>query len=270
MHEHDLDLIADYAAGISDDPERAAALVSSCSTCSSEYQTQQWVQRLVSSPNMPVLNDLERARLRRDVWEAAGFAPVTAPSPPRWWERRVYQFASAAAIVFVGIGLVGVLGQLQSQDTAADSIAAEDTAATAQAPVESVDRGLALESAPSAEAGDADMAQDDMAKVPPAFAAVELGEIDAEGLSQAVEEALETLESDNAAAGEDGGAIAGDDGTDGEFFYDAEPNCELPDSAVRLSAIVDGRPVVVAVGIDGPEAEAVAVWVDTCEPFDLG
>jgi hypothetical protein len=270
MHEHDLELIADYAAGISDEPEEAAALVSSCTTCSTEYETQQLVRSLVSSSTVNPLSDLERARLRREVWELAGFAPRAAQPRQRWWERRVYQFASAAAIVFVGIGLVGVLGQLQTQDTAADSIAAGDEAATAEAPVESVDRGLALEAAPAEDGESAEMAGDAMAKAPLFSATVDLGEIDANALTAAVEEALQFLDSDATATTEESGADVGDDAAEHGLLDDAGSECELPDSVTRLIAIVDGRQVVVAVGVDDPQTTAVAVYTDTCEPFDLG
>ena len=271
MHEHDLDLIADYAAGASGDPDRAARLVASCATCSAEYESQQQIRLLVSSTSVDPLNDLERTRLRRTIWEEAGFASDATPSPARWWERRAFQFASAAAIVFVGIGLVGVLGQLRGQDTTADLLTAEDEAAITQAPVESVERSFATEAAPEAGLDGSEMAGGSVAAADVAPKLVELGEIDTTSLSKAVDETLRSLDGDDAAAAtEEDGATTGGDTAAGDLSDDAEVDCELPDAAVTLTASIEGRPVVVAVGVDDSPTRAVAVWADTCEPFDLG
>lgn len=256
MHEHDLDLIAEYVDGASSDAAGIEELISTCSTCAAEYQTQLEIRSLVGSIEVTPLDELERARIRRDVWEAGGFA--TAGNVSKWWERRSLQLASVAAIVFVGVGLVGVLGQLQSDEA---TFEAADTADLAEAPLASADREPSLGVSDVEEAA-AEMADDAMAGSAPTTV-IELGDVDLDTLKLAIDDVLASDGADTAELtpppveeDADGGSVS-------------RKECDLPPSIFRLTATIDGRPIEVAVDIFDPDVAAVAVWTDTCEPFDL-
>jgi hypothetical protein len=124
MHEHPLDLIAALAGGSLSNQTEARALVESCQVCRDEYNAQtEVIARLAAAPT-PVMTELEKAALHRDVWTELRSEPSKATSTP-WWQRLSY----VAAGLFVAIGLVGVLdnvgfeggGEASDATTAADS-----------------------------------------------------------------------------------------------------------------------------------------------------
>lgn len=256
MHEHDLDLIGEYADGASSDAAGIEELLSTCSTCAAEYQTQLEIRSLMGSIEVTPLDELERARIRRDVWEASGLAATG--NAAKWWERRGLQLASVAAIVFVGVGLVGVLGQLQSDET---TFEAADTADMAEAPLAAADREPDFGVSDREEAA-AEMADDAIASSAP-MTVIELGDVDLDTLRLAIDDALSSDGADTA------GLTPPSVQEDADSGSVSRKECDLPPSTFRLTATIDGRPIEVAVDIGDPDVGAVAVWTDTCEPFDL-
>jgi hypothetical protein len=117
MHQHDLDLIAEYAAGTLGDDTEARARVASCQTCAQEYKAQSSVLVELSVIEPALLTEHERARLRRDLWTELRSPADTASSGlanPRW---RSWAFGAAALIV-VAVALVGVMENFGGGDTA--------------------------------------------------------------------------------------------------------------------------------------------------------
>lgn len=115
MHKHDLDLIAEYAAGTLGDESEARALVESCQTCAGEYQAQSSAVSALSGIGPAHMTEHERARLHRDLWtELRSPAPAATPTSS-WW--RSWAFGAAAFIV-VAIALVGVMESFGGGDSA--------------------------------------------------------------------------------------------------------------------------------------------------------
>ena len=131
MHKHDLDLIAEYAAGTLGDESVARARVESCQTCADEYTAQGSALAALSGIGQARMSEHERARLHRDLWtelrSPAGTAAPSVTSP--WW--RSWAFG-AAAFVLVAVSLVGVMenfGGGDSSETASRAGAALDAGA---------------------------------------------------------------------------------------------------------------------------------------------
>lgn len=116
MHKHDLDLIAEYAAGTLGDETEARARVASCETCAGEYTAQSSVLNELSGIEPARMTEHERARLHRDLWTELR-SPVAAPlrSASPWW--RSWAFGAAAFIV-VAVTLVGVMENFGGGDAA--------------------------------------------------------------------------------------------------------------------------------------------------------
>ena len=117
MHQHDLDLIAEYAAGTLGDDTEARARVASCSTCAQEFKAQSSVLAELSGIEPALLTEHERARLHRDLWTELRSPADTASSGlvnPRW---RSWAFGAAALIV-VAVALVGVMENFGGGDAA--------------------------------------------------------------------------------------------------------------------------------------------------------
>ena len=131
MHDHDLDLIAEHAAGFltGADETRAAELVRTCDRCADEFEGQHRMRTLLAGAPAPSLSEFERARLRRSVLDT-----VAPPTRAVGWQRRILAATAVAAAVLVTVVGVGVVGQLGGDDsllTAADE--AESLATTTAA-----------------------------------------------------------------------------------------------------------------------------------------
>lgn len=120
MHEHDLDLIAEYASGLlsGEHEARAADLAARCTVCAEEMGVQRQVRTLLSSSARPEMTTFERSRLHRIVLEAVAPAPATATMSR--WDRRWLSLAGAAAALVVIVGGAGVVGMLGGADEALD------------------------------------------------------------------------------------------------------------------------------------------------------
>ena len=117
MHKHDLDLIAEYAAGTLGDETEARHRVASCQTCAEEYTAQSSVLAELRGMGPARMTEHERARLHRDLWtELRSPADQPAPSPTSPW-RWSWAFG-AAALVFVAVALVGVMENFGGDDVA--------------------------------------------------------------------------------------------------------------------------------------------------------
>ncbi|MDX1449183.1 MAG: hypothetical protein R3246_08990 [Acidimicrobiia bacterium] len=128
MHDHDLDLIAEYASDSLSGAEaaRAEGLVASCAECAHEFRLHTQVRTLLATAPMPQMSDLERTRLRRTVLDQ-----VAPPRPAiRPWQQRFLAVAGGIAALAVAVVGFGVLGQ--SADDGSDTLAGEPTT-TAQA-----------------------------------------------------------------------------------------------------------------------------------------
>lgn len=107
MHRHNLDQIAEYAQGNLANEATAAALVETCETCRAEFESQRAMITLLSGATTASMTDHEKAALHREVWTELRSPPAaTAGTGGPWW--RAWAFG-AAALVFVAVGLVGVL-----------------------------------------------------------------------------------------------------------------------------------------------------------------
>jgi hypothetical protein len=117
MHQHDLDLIAEYAAGTLGDDTEARARVASCQTCAQEFEAQTSVLVELSGIEPALLTEHERARLHRDLWTELRSPADSASSGlvnPKW---RSWAFGAAALIV-VAVALVGVMENFGGGDAA--------------------------------------------------------------------------------------------------------------------------------------------------------
>ncbi|MGF1617113.1 MAG: hypothetical protein ACFCU2_04810 [Acidimicrobiia bacterium] len=108
MHKHDLDLIAEFAAGTLGDDSEARARVESCHTCAQEFTAQSSVLAELSGVGQALMTEYERARLHRDLWTELRSPAATAKPAltTPWW--RSWTFG-AAAFVVVAVSLVGVM-----------------------------------------------------------------------------------------------------------------------------------------------------------------
>lgn len=264
MHDHDLDLIASYADGSLSDTGEAERLVSSCARCAAEYTAQQAALAALRDLAPVSLNDLERARLHREVLAAV---EVGAPSDVRvvefrsrgWWERVGLRVAAVAAVAVVGVGLAGVLGRMAP--TAQDSLAGGELATETAASDATMEAGSDVAELAGADAAAAPVASPQT---------IDLGAVDMATLNRAIEERLSDQVDTSLAVG-DGTTVAppgelADESTMKRSLLLAR--CELdPLTPLVLVAEVDGRPI--AVVFDGDPTPR-ALWTDTCEPADLG
>ena len=265
MHDHDLDLIASYADGSLADTREAERLVSSCALCAAEFTAQQTALAALRDLPPVSLNDLERARLHREVLAAVG---DRAPSDVRvvefrsrgWWERVGLRVAAVAAVAVVGVGLVGVLGRMTP--TAQDTLAGEEMATEAAASDATMEAG-----------GDvAELTGADTAAAAPVASpqTIDLGAVDMATLNRAIEDRL-SGQADASLAVDDGATVAPSEDPADESAEERSlllARCELdPLTPLVLVAEVDGRPI--AVVFDG-DPTPMALWTDTCEPADLG
>lgn len=139
MHQHDLDLMAAYAAGELGDDDAAAALVATCSVCAAEYERHREVIRLLvaAAPRIQ-MTEAERDELRRSVWARLQSQISPRPTPP-WWRRLSY--AAAALFLVVGLGTaLAYLSGAQAGDTATEATAGASDTAPARLEEEQADR----------------------------------------------------------------------------------------------------------------------------------
>lgn len=120
MHKHDLDLIAEYAAGTLSDESEARARVESCGICGAEYREQKMVLAELSTVTSAAMTDHERAQLRRDLWTElrSSSANATPGRANQWWTRWAF---GAAAFVFVAVALIGVMENFGGADQATET-----------------------------------------------------------------------------------------------------------------------------------------------------
>lgn len=120
MHKHDLDLIAEYAAGTLGNESEARALVESCDRCAEEYLAQGSALAALSGIGPAQMTEHERARLHRDLWTELRSPVATAPAPRAnpWWQSWAF---GSAAFVLVAVSLVGVMDNFGGGDSAETS-----------------------------------------------------------------------------------------------------------------------------------------------------
>lgn len=138
MHRHNLDLIAEYAQGSLADESRARALVESCATCRTEFETQRSLMNQLAGVGNASLADHERSALHRDVWtELRHPAARQSSRSGAWWSGWVL---GGATIAFVAVGLIGVLNNqddsvvAESSSEAGSALDGEDTSEQAVEP----------------------------------------------------------------------------------------------------------------------------------------
>lgn len=216
MHNHDLDLIAEYASGLltGADESRAAELVRTCDSCAEEFADHQAIRSLLATAPAPALSEFERTKLRRSVLDAVA-PPASATSP---WLTRLRPLMGAAAamlVLVVGVGVVANLGSTDDGLTLADGGESATTAA-ADALVPMDEEGLsgddtmsALSDSDEQDQADADVAEDSVAESAARSALmIDAGDvIDASALDSVlgeltavVQETRETLTLDDAVA----------------------------------------------------------------------
>ena len=122
---HDVDLVAAYAG---DDPgtnrEAAAALVTACPDCRSEFSRQREVAMWLSGAPVVTLDDDERLVLHDRVGTAIAESAVVSLTDRRSRRRSgqiLFRIASAAAAVAVVAGLGGVFGNAGGDNDGGDS-----------------------------------------------------------------------------------------------------------------------------------------------------
>lgn len=123
MHSHhDPDLIAALAEGRLVDAAAAEDLVATCPECADAYRDHRLVHDTIVSAAPAVMDDLERRRLRSNVWEGIRSEPADVgsddvPSPARstpWW----YRVAPVAAVLVVALGVASMFtGQGDGEET---------------------------------------------------------------------------------------------------------------------------------------------------------
>lgn len=115
MHDHDLDLIAEYASDllVGGDESRAADLVRRCADCAQEFAGHREIRHLLASAPQPALSEFERTRLRRSVLDSLDPPAATVPV----WQRRFLAVVGSAAAMLVLVVGVGVLGDLGGDDS---------------------------------------------------------------------------------------------------------------------------------------------------------
>lgn len=214
MHDHDLDLIAEYASGLltEADESRASELVRTCESCATEFADQQAIRSLLASVSAPTLSEMERTRLRRSVLDAV--APPAASAAPWLLRLRPLMGVAAAMLVLVvGVGVVADLGSSDDSVTLADGGESATTAA-ADALVPMDDEGLGGDDTMSAlsdsdEEDQADVAEDSVAESAARSALmIDAGDVTDTSaldsllseLTAVVQETRETLTLDNAVA----------------------------------------------------------------------
>lgn len=116
MHRHDLDLISAYAAEDLADDSQARELVATCDVCRDEYRAQVAILSELAGLERPMMTDVEKSALHRDVWtELRRQAPSSESSPwsrTAWW----YRWSAAAAGLFLVVGLLAVLSDRSGND----------------------------------------------------------------------------------------------------------------------------------------------------------
>ncbi len=194
MHKHDHDLIMALAEGTLPDAEAAAAerSIAGCAECRDDLALNRMALEAMAAAPAPQLNDIERASLRRVVWESVDHAPETVrPTVLQPRRFRPWMAAAAVAAVFLSIVVAGpVLNNLGGSDDAA-TVAADVTTTEAarslgeHATAESADSDLEevapeTTTTPAAEAPAADSggAVEDLSADGQLFSLRDLGDID--------------------------------------------------------------------------------------------
>jgi hypothetical protein len=268
MHEHDLDLVADYAQGtLPSRADEARRLIAGCETCAAEFRTQREMRSMLDGLPPVTMSDDERIRLREGV---LGLIPARPPAPPaaappaRTGLRRWYAVGSVAAVLLALVGLVGVLSNMGGVDDSADLAGSPTEESVAD------DGRAAIEALPPADdaGGDAatDLAQDEMAAAMEGgerFIPVieDLGAISRAELDAAIEQTLAKVESEPLPApveSVEGGPVA-----------TCASEVDRP-IARAILAVVDGEPLEVFFLLPDADGTSVAAFAAPgCEPHPL-
>lgn len=267
MHEHDLDLIAEFAQG-SPEPgvERARRLVETCDVCAAEYRAQREIRTLLAGLPSASMSDAERVVLREAVLGGLPSEPSPRRAPSRAVPRRWYALGSAAAALLLVVGLVGVLSNMGGSDTAdlavpaADEAASTTTAAEAGSDVEALER-YADDGGAAADTT-MEMAAAEAVEEPPFPPVVDLGPADRAALDEAIERMLASVEATDSAPLETG-----------DLASDLSPSC-LDSAGGRVHGVVmadlDGSRIEVFVIRSADGATSLESFeAETCEPFPL-
>ncbi len=115
MRDRELDLIAALVEGRLDDETEARALIDASPELRSEYEIQKVAFDALASVDSASLSDTERAGLRRDVWTELRAQPAAMAATQVPW---YYRWVPVAAGMFVVVGLVAVINQGGSSDSA--------------------------------------------------------------------------------------------------------------------------------------------------------
>lgn len=198
MHEHDLDLIAEYAQGtLPSRADEARRLIAGCEICAAEFRTQREMRSMLGALPPVSMSDQERIRLREGVLghiPAAPPAPATRTSPVRL--RRWYALGSVAAVLLAAVGLVGVLSNMEGGNDTADLAVPSTSLPAAE------DGGASIEALRPTDDADAaaDRAEDEMAAAASGGDGVvpvieDLGAISRTELHTVIEQTLAEVES---------------------------------------------------------------------------
>lgn len=258
LRNREIELIAALVEGTLEDEAEARALIERSDEARAEYETQRITRETLAGVGTAQLSDHERSALHRDLWTAMQ-RPAPKPERAPWY----FVWASAAAVLFVVVGLAAVFTRSGSE-TADQGVAAETTQA-AEAAADAMPQADAMEEA--AEGGASSETESDdgaIAEAPAASFAIPTAEFFSETATQVrlgnLDEALargigEADEEDRltclALAGLDDHEIIGE-------TRDLEPGADTETTpsylvAVPLNAVI------------GPETPVFFVAVDTCE-----
>lgn len=249
MHsQHDLDLIAAFAEGRLTDSAKAEELVAVCQECSEIYRSHRLVLEAIAAEQAPAMGDLERRRLRSNVWDALQTEPAAAVSPSGvpWW----YRAASVAAllVVVVGVGSMFVGGG----GDGADSGTLELTSADAPTEAPTDDDG-ADEAAPEAFSAPATTAAADQA-------AEEMAEADGDASAAGEMRPNLTMDDLEEATTEFGERVAAGNPTiDESFDCPAPEDVAEPVFATETAQVEDAPVWFVAFGRSG-EVSSVVIF----------
>lgn len=124
MRETELELIAALAEGRLQDETEARALIESDPELRAEYEAQKLAFDFLSDLGRATMSEIEKAALHRDLWTELRSSAAATPARHPWYMR----WAPVAAGMFVMVGLVAVLNQGGSSDSA--PVAAESSFVT--------------------------------------------------------------------------------------------------------------------------------------------
>jgi hypothetical protein len=264
-HElHDPDLIAAFAGGDSHETSAAEAerLLASCAECRAEFDLHRDVAGWLASAPAVSMTAEERTAMRAGVRSGISSGASVATIAPRSM-RRWTAIGSVAATLFVLVGVLGVVSQMNkgiqgsaTLNTEAQTLAGESARAAADA------GGSATTAAPATTAA---AAETTMAAPTSGFFLSDLSAVSKQELSSQVADQIAALRSDAAA-----------EPITAKRLNDSEnpiPECFPSDQDVYAitEATIDEKLIEVFVVKDAATGDYVAeaFTADTCEPFSL-